>query len=696
MSQQLASPASASPRLSRPVQWLDRCAGQFWLFTPRNGYILRSTLAAALALVVAYLLDLEMPYSAASTVLLVINPVQGAVIGKGAWRIIGTIAGMLVAFILMSVAGQMPLLFLLGFGCWLGLCVAGMTLLRHFRASGVVVAGYTIGLATYGAMGHPEATFEHVMGRGSTVVIGVMCLGLVTALMSRRSVRGRLAALYAKLAGNAAGAIASQHGDATAAATRRLGVLGDIYALDDLLAVGKAESEELAQRAAGVRHGMASLFGALAGGAMPLAADSASAKAVQRLQAPLQQAWEQAAARLEQGAEGAGAARTLLLQARRQFISALQDTDLHHPAQEAALLIAADRLLEQLDAYLGALAGLSALSSRPVQGRLAPVRFHRDWGGALRNGVRSMLAIVLAGLFWLQTGWSYGDMMLLVLAPYCALLATAGNPAAGAWQFVKGTIWAVPAAFVCSFLIFPLLDGLPLLLLTLALFWLPGIHATSVPHRALAGLAYLVAFNTLAAAGNPMHYGLLDFLNFSAAWILATLFVVLVFQLILPRNPARDQIRLRHAIRDDSLALLRGRGAMAQAWQQRQQHRIAQLGAQLKGHPELMLQAVSDAIAALHTGREVLRIRHQLRHAALPATARKQVHNGLAKMARTARSARPPSRCAIHARRCARQLAALLAHCPVTARRDVQRALAAFTDMDALLRRHAAYFDTTS
>lgn len=86
MSQQLASPASASPRPSRPVQWLDRCAGQFWLFTPRNGYILRSILAAALALVVAYLLDLEMPYSAASTVLLVINPVQGAVIGKGAWR----------------------------------------------------------------------------------------------------------------------------------------------------------------------------------------------------------------------------------------------------------------------------------------------------------------------------------------------------------------------------------------------------------------------------------------------------------------------------------------------------------------------------------------------------------------------------------------------------------------------------------
>ena len=122
--------------------------------------------------------------------LLVINLNQGAVIGKGMWRFIGTLIGMLAAFALMAAAGQMPLLFILGFGAWLGLCVAGMTVLRHFRASGVVVAGYTIGLATYGAMGHPERTFEHVMARGSTVAVGVACLTLVVALLSRRGAPG--------------------------------------------------------------------------------------------------------------------------------------------------------------------------------------------------------------------------------------------------------------------------------------------------------------------------------------------------------------------------------------------------------------------------------------------------------------------------------------------------------------------------
>ncbi|WP_010121772.1 FUSC family protein, partial [Burkholderia oklahomensis] len=194
---QTAAVAAAPGRVSRAAAAL---VARIDLFTARGAYIARSIVAAALALGVAYLLELETPYSAASTVLLVINPVQGAVIGKGVWRVVGTIAGMLVAFVLMGLFAQKPLLFILGFGFWLGLCVAGMTLLRHFRASGTVVAGYTIGLATYGAMQRPALTFEHVIGRGSTVVIGVLCLSLVSMLLSTRDVRAKLEALVTRLA----------------------------------------------------------------------------------------------------------------------------------------------------------------------------------------------------------------------------------------------------------------------------------------------------------------------------------------------------------------------------------------------------------------------------------------------------------------------------------------------------------------
>lgn len=96
----LAPSGFLTSHLSLLRGWFIRGLPYLDLTTPRATYVMRSILAAGMALVVAYMLDLRAPYSAASSVLLVINPVQGAVIGKGAWRILGTLVGMLASFIL--------------------------------------------------------------------------------------------------------------------------------------------------------------------------------------------------------------------------------------------------------------------------------------------------------------------------------------------------------------------------------------------------------------------------------------------------------------------------------------------------------------------------------------------------------------------------------------------------------------------
>ena len=103
--------SGVSLRLSRLRERLARGLPYLDLSTPRATYVMRSILAACLALVAAYLLELHAPYAAASSVLLVINPIQGGVIGKGVWRVLGTLVGMLAAFVLMSAFGQMPWLF---------------------------------------------------------------------------------------------------------------------------------------------------------------------------------------------------------------------------------------------------------------------------------------------------------------------------------------------------------------------------------------------------------------------------------------------------------------------------------------------------------------------------------------------------------------------------------------------------------
>ncbi|WP_110598810.1 FUSC family protein [Salinicola lusitanus] len=690
-----SAPVNPTPPVTpaQPYAALIRCLSCCDLTTPRATYVLRSVLAAWLALVLAYWFDLEAPYSAASSVLLVINPVQGAVIGKGIWRVIGTLAGMLAALVLMSLFGQMPWLFLLGFGVWFGLCVAGMTLVRHFRAYGAALAGYTVGLAVYGALEQPQTTFAHVVDRGSAVLIGVMCLALVSSLFSARRVRQRLEAQSTRLLAASAETLATQHealeegieGGPTRVAPARRKLIAEVYGIDDLLALGKAESIDLAQQGAMVRHAMASLFAALVGGISPLSEHSTSMRALRALQPELERSWRDAASDVSAG--DFGKARRRLCESRERLMARLESVS-SVPAEQPALLIAGDRLVEQIDDYLAALDGIATLHRPGVRPILPAVPFHRDWTAAMQNGLRAMLIVVLGGIFWIATGWQHGNMMLAGLAAACALLSTAPNPAAGAIAFIKGTLAAVVMAFVCAFGVLPHIEGLFLLLIVLGLFWLPAVFLTTLPRHALAGMAYLVGFTTLAAPANPMQYDLSLFLNASVAWLLAVFFTLLGFRLLLPRNLARDIERLRHRIRDEALSLLRRAPTDERRWQWRQQHRMARLGAVLQNQPVAMDHAISDALASLHLGRELMRLRHWLKASPKRSPIRPTVEKTLKRMACRADD---PLMAARHARRAARlMMAAGVVESGRVENR--QYMAAALIEVAELIEGHADYF----
>ena len=698
----LAPSGFLTSHLSLLRGWFIRGLPYLDLTTPRATYVMRSILAAGMALVVAYMLDLRAPYSAASSVLLVINPVQGAVIGKGAWRILGTLVGMLASFILMSLFGQSPWLFLLGFGLWMGVCVVGMTLLRHFRAYGATLAGYTVGMAAYGAMEHPELTFSQVMGRGASVSIGVVCLVCVSALFSTRSVRNRLETQLRRLATATAGILSTNHQAAHSGETTesnplnagRRNLILEAYGVDDLLALGKAESSDLAQRAATVRQAMVSLFSALVGGMPPMREGSASLNALKALKLQWELAWQQASQALAQepGSTGVAHAVQLLADMRAQLTDALSTTSLDEASEQAALMIAGDRLLEQLNDFIESLKGIELLHAPLPTAAHVSVPFYRDRTAAMQNGLRALLTVLLGGAFWLATGWTYGSMMLAGLASGCALLSTAPNPALGAVEFIKGTVIAVVMAFLCTFMVLPHVEGLPLLLLVLGIFWLPGVYATSMPRHTAAGATYLVAFTTLAAPDNPMNYDFALFLNSSAAWILAVFFTLVGFKVLLPRNLSRDAERLHIAIRDNALGTFRGKRTDAKVWQWSQQHRTAQLGALLRAQPEVMEREIANALDSIHLGREVLRLRNCLRHAPKDSELRRQLATAFRYMNRRVGE---PQMVARHARRAARSLSQL----PVTgstATAEAQRLMVVLLDIAALLENRADYFSQHS
>jgi len=111
-------------------------------------HCLRTVSAALLALWLAYLFELDTPYSAATTVLIVAHPMHGMVLSKSLYRMGGTLVGAVMALVLMGLFAQSPEMFILGLSLWMGVCTMASTLLRSFRSYGAVLAGYTVVLIT--------------------------------------------------------------------------------------------------------------------------------------------------------------------------------------------------------------------------------------------------------------------------------------------------------------------------------------------------------------------------------------------------------------------------------------------------------------------------------------------------------------------------------------------------------------------
>ncbi|WP_046891425.1 FUSC family protein [Pseudomonas aeruginosa] len=586
--------------------------------TDSLGYVLRSIGAAALALGLGLYLQLDSPFSAASTVLLLINPVQGAVVGKGWWRAVGTLVGTLAAFVLTALFAQKMLLFVVALGFWLGLCVGVMSLVRHFYATAAVVAGYTVCLALGSAMVEPEAAFEHIVTRASAVIVGVCCLSLVTVLFSRRTVSGRVRQRLVSLCAATLALVAARHAGAADGELerRRRTLAGEVYAVDDLLGVGRAESRALSAALPAIRGGLAALFSTL------------------------------------MEFRFAGAARRLAsLRGRLAAIRRGLPTDQADACREGLFM---ERLDEQLDDLQAALRGFARLDGR-ARADVRPAAFHRHYREALRNGARAWLAMLVGGALWFLSGWDQGPTLLAVLGPYCTLLAASPFPAEGTRNFIRGTLYAIPAALLCKFLLLPLINGFPLLLLCLAFFWSFGIQATTVPRRALQGIAYLIAFNTLVATGNLARFDFGDFANQSCAWVLALCISLLVYRL-LPKDLERHSASLLDHLRRETLALLRRRaGFDAHAWQARQQHRIAQLGA-LHGmeHPRSAL-ALRLGFVSLQLGRESRRLWRALAGLDPAAAEARWIERALRAIAVRHRD---PPLAARHARRAGARLAA--------------------------------------
>ena len=111
----------------------------------------------------------------------------------------------------------------------------------------------------------------------------------------------------------------------------------------------------------------------------------------------------------------------------------------------------------------GALRGLDALRRPPDAGkrthRQPALIIHRDVHAAWRNAVRATAATALMAAFWLETQWPGAAEIVIIVAVVSSLFAARPFPVKVAWGFFKGTLLALPVAFVVGQFVLPALPG---------------------------------------------------------------------------------------------------------------------------------------------------------------------------------------------------------------------------------------------
>ncbi len=87
-------------------------------------YMVKVVIAALMALWMAMTLNMPDPRTAIFTVFIVMQPQSGLVFAKSYYRVLGTLAGVIVSLVIVGMFSQDPVWFITFFALWIGFATA--------------------------------------------------------------------------------------------------------------------------------------------------------------------------------------------------------------------------------------------------------------------------------------------------------------------------------------------------------------------------------------------------------------------------------------------------------------------------------------------------------------------------------------------------------------------------------------------
>lgn len=523
--------------------------------------------AAALALYIAFRLDLPRPYWAATTVYVVAQPSAGALQAKALWRFCGTLAGGAFAVLAVPNLVDAPPLLALVFALWVGLCLVASLRDPTPRGYAFMLAGYTAAIIGFPSVDDPGAIFDTALLRAEEISLGIACAYLLHSIFLPRPAAPlllqRLHAWTGDVARFGVDALTGRLDEASFAADRRR-LAQDGAALDAMFHQARYESasraallwlptlREKARRVPAIVTAAADRIATLR------AADPASLEAMNPLLNDVA-AWM---ARTAEAAPQGGAdlsARRLLTRLRQEQEQAAATGGWPGLVREGLLA----RLQELIETWSECLDRSRRILAAEPAGpeRDPPIRIpgHADPLLIILSGLASALAVLACCAFWILAAWPSGATAAMMAAVGASIFAQLDDPAPAIARFMSGIGVAVVLAAIYLFGVLPAISGYPLLIFALGALYLPLAAFQAIP--ALTGHLLPITMNTFALMALQETYSASfpSFLDSAIAMLIGLGFALWATRLVRSFGVAFRVRRLVQADRRDLALLAEGR-----------------------------------------------------------------------------------------------------------------------------------------
>lgn len=556
----------------------------------------RGTLAALLALAVAVALNLECPYWAAMTALIVIQPTRGLLLEKSYFRLVGTAFGAGAGLLILLVT-RSPLMISLLLTLWLASCVGVGNLLYGLRSYGAMVAGCTCAVVAMAGYNTPPHLHDLVFGRIAGIIIGIIVSTTVTLYFTqRRSKREVLERLSQTVITSLEWTAHLIRGyDRTELNVLRKTILTELADIENSLDAYWAGSLDLKKRKQLVNNLIVSLLSHLEAGTV-------TEKQLQ-LQNNFIAAW-----------------RGSLADKLELTVDCLQEHGLNNydlsglPGVLGELSSRLPLLATSLNDVVTSLhkAVVQWDATKPVIERPAATPYirHRDWQEAGRAALRAASAMAGVGLTWYLTGWNEGPLMIMAASIMVSIFSTHDRPTVMLGHVFCGAVLGVAAAFVTRLLVLPgasssLLQGLACIPVLLA-------GSIALYHRSTArgAMDAMLFFLFVMQPGLPAVPPSATYALGGLACLGGIGVAILSFRFLLPVDPERRLNSLLLAIVRDLLAIAGSDSTHDfEKSRYRMQHRVLRLLTNARKIDADISSVVEGGLAALVIGSCLQRFR---------------------------------------------------------------------------------------